>query len=66
MTAMGDYRWVGPDVVICRLSGGASELLLGVKTIETYRSRLPQKLCLQSDADICRFAYDHKLIKVLA
>ncbi len=45
-----------------RLSKVASELGLSVKTIETYRSRVLQKLCLQTDADICRFAYDNKLI----
>ena len=46
----------------CRLSKVASQLGLSVKTIETYRSRVLQKLCLQGDADICRFAYDNKLV----
>ena len=46
----------------CRLSKVASQLGLSVKTIETYRSRVLQKLCLHTDADICRFAYDNKLV----
>ena len=45
----------------CKSSKISAELGLSTKTIETYRARLMQKLCLQSDADICRFAYDNKL-----
>ena len=53
--------------VLCLIARGfksskiSAELGLSTKTIETYRSRLMQKLCLHSDADICRFAYDNKL-----
>ncbi len=58
--------------VLCLIARGyksskiSAELGLSTKTIETYRSRLMQKLCLQSDADICRFAYDNKLIEGVA
>ncbi len=54
--------------VLCLIARGyksskiSAELGLSTKTIETYRSRLMQKLCLHSDADICRFAYDNKLV----
>jgi len=46
-----------------RLSRIAAELGLSVKTIETYRHRVLDKLYLQTDADICRFAYDNKLVE---
>jgi len=46
-----------------KLSKVAADLGLSVKTIETYRSRVLQKLCLQTDADICRFAFDNKLVE---
>jgi two-component system invasion response regulator UvrY len=55
--------------VLCLIARGyksskiSVELGLSTKTIETYRARLMQKLCLQSDADICRFAYDNKLVE---
>lgn len=45
----------------CKSSKISAELGLSTKTIETYRARLMQKLCLHNDADICRFAYDNKL-----
>lgn len=55
--------------VLCLIARGhkpsriSTELGLSTKTIETYRARVMQKLCLQSDADICRFAYDNKLVE---
>lgn len=58
--------------VLCLIARGyksskiSAELGLSTKTIETYRSRLMQKLCLRSDADICRFAYDNKLVGAAA
>ena len=58
--------------VLCLIARGyksskiSAELGLSTKTIETYRSRLMQKLCLHSDADICRFAYDNKLVGAAA
>lgn len=58
--------------VLCLIARGfksskiSGELGLSTKTIETYRSRLMQKLCLHSDADICRFAYDNKLVGAAA
>ncbi len=54
--------------VLCLIARGqelkevASELHLSVKTVETYRSRILQKLCLRNNADICRFATDKGLI----
>ena len=55
--------------VLCLIARGyksskiSVELGLSTKTIETYRARLMQKLCLQSDAEICRFAFDNKLVE---
>jgi DNA-binding NarL/FixJ family response regulator len=40
----------------------ASNLDLSVKTIETYRARLLNKLELHTNLDIVRFAYQHKLV----
>lgn len=39
----------------------ASELNLSPKTVSTYRSRLLAKLGLSSNADLVRYALDHKL-----
>ncbi len=58
--------------VLCLIARGyksskiSVELGLSSKTIETYRSRLMQKLCLKSDADICRVASDTKLVGAAA
>jgi DNA-binding NarL/FixJ family response regulator len=41
----------------------ANELSLSVKTISTYRTRLLEKLELHSNADITRYALQHKLIE---
>lgn len=46
-----------------KLSRISSDLLLCRKTVETYRRRLTRKLGLRGDADICRFAYDNRLIE---
>lgn len=41
----------------------AELLFLSVKTIETYRSRLMQKLGIKDKAGLIKFAIQHKLIK---
>ena len=54
--------------VLCLLAKGmktreiAGNLGLSVKTIETYRARLSNKLHLHTNLDIVRFAYLHKLV----
>lgn len=54
--------------VFCLLARGqvlkevAATLGLSRKTVETYRSRVLQKLCLRNDVDICHFAFQHGLI----
>jgi DNA-binding NarL/FixJ family response regulator len=35
--------------------------MLSVKTVSTYRSRLLEKLKLQTTADLIRYAIDHRL-----
>ena len=40
----------------------AASLGLSAKTIETYRSRVLQKLCLRNDVEICRYAFHHGLL----
>ena len=54
--------------VFCLLARGqalkevASTLGLSAKTVETYRSRVLQKLCLRNNVEICRFAYEHGIV----
>jgi DNA-binding NarL/FixJ family response regulator len=40
----------------------ADDLLIGVKSIETYRSRLSKKLGLRTRADFVRYALDSGLL----
>jgi len=40
----------------------ASELSLSVKTISTFRSHILEKMSLGSNAEIIRYAIDHRLI----
>jgi two-component system invasion response regulator UvrY len=40
----------------------ANELSLSVNTISTYRTRLLEKLSLNNNAELTRYAIDHKLI----
>jgi len=44
------------------LKEAAVSLGLSAKTVETYRSRVLQKLCLRNDVEICRFAFQHGLL----
>jgi two-component system invasion response regulator UvrY len=39
----------------------AEELALSVKTVSTYRTRILQKTGLKSNAEITRYAIEHKL-----
>ena len=43
------------------VSQAAKRLKLSVKTVSTYRSRLLEKLQLQTTADLIRYAVDHRL-----
>jgi DNA-binding NarL/FixJ family response regulator len=45
------------------LSEIAVDLFLSVKTVATYRSRLLEKMNMQSNADLVRYAIEHKLIE---
>jgi len=40
----------------------AKQILVGVKTVETYRSRLAQKLGLRTRSDVVRFAVQMGLL----
>jgi two-component system response regulator NreC len=40
----------------------SEQILVGVKTVETYRSRLAQKLGLRSRSDVIRFAVQMGLL----
>ncbi len=44
------------------LSGIARELLLSVKTVSTYRTRLLQKMGMGTNADLIRYAFREKLV----
>jgi DNA-binding NarL/FixJ family response regulator len=46
-----------------RLTLIAKDFAVSIKTISTYRTRLLQKLGLQSNAELVRYAIDHKLVK---
>ncbi len=39
----------------------ADTLKLSVKTVSTYRNRLLEKMCLHSNAELMRYAVDHRL-----
>jgi len=55
--------------VLCFLARGlkskeiATELNLSPKTIDSYRTRVLQKLNLRNNADMARFAFHHRLIQ---
>jgi two-component system response regulator NreC len=42
----------------------AEQLYLSVRTVETHRAHIQQKLCLGSRSELVRYALDHKLIDV--
>jgi DNA-binding NarL/FixJ family response regulator len=54
--------------VLCRMGGGqspseiAEELCLSVKTISTYRSRILEKLGLENNAQLMRYAIEEGLV----
>ncbi|MCG3149588.1 MAG: Transcriptional regulatory protein UhpA [Verrucomicrobiae bacterium] len=54
--------------ILCKLAAGkplkeiAAELGVSIKTVSTYRSRVLEKLGLQSNADLVRYALHHRLI----
>ncbi len=41
----------------------ASQLSLSVKTVSTYRTRALEKLGLQSNAELVRYAFEHRLVQ---
>jgi two-component system, NarL family, invasion response regulator UvrY len=54
--------------VFCRLAAGksvgqiADQMSLSVKTVSTYRTRVLEKMNMNSNADLTRYALEHKLI----
>lgn len=54
--------------ILCRMGGGqspseiADELCLSVKTVSTYRSRILEKLSLQNNAQLMRYAIEEGLV----
>ena len=55
--------------VLCRLGAGngvseiASELGVSPKTVSTYRTRVIEKMQLSTNADLIRYAIEHKLVE---
>lgn len=55
--------------VLCRLATGdtisdiATTLMLSPKTVSTYRARILEKMNLTSNADLVRYALDHRLVE---
>jgi len=41
----------------------AGQLFLSVRTVETHRAHIQQKLRIASRAELVRYALDHKLIQ---
>jgi DNA-binding NarL/FixJ family response regulator len=41
----------------------ADELTIGVSTVNTYRSRILEKLNIRNNADLIRYAFENKLIE---
>jgi two-component system response regulator NreC len=41
----------------------AEQLFLSVRTVETHRAHIQQKLRLDSRAELVRYAFDHRLVK---
>ena len=41
----------------------AEQLYLSVRTVETHRAHIQQKLSLATRADLVRYALDHKLVE---
>nr|WP_246551230.1 response regulator transcription factor [Geobacter hydrogenophilus] len=54
--------------VMCRIAGGdtpkkiAEDLMVGIKTVNTYRARILQKMGKKSNADLTRYALEHHLL----
>ena len=42
----------------------ASQLYISVRTAETHRAHIMQKLRLQSRAELVRYALDHRLVEL--
>ena len=40
----------------------AKDINLSVKTVSTYRARILEKMAMQTNADLTRYAFQHKLI----
>lgn len=55
--------------VMCMIASGkaikaiARELFLSVRTVSTYRSRVLEKMKMKTNAELIRYALDHKLIE---
>ena len=55
--------------VLCRIGAGkgvneiASELAVSPKTVSTYRTRVIEKMQLSTNADLIRYAIEHKLVE---
>jgi DNA-binding NarL/FixJ family response regulator len=47
----------------CTASQVARRLKLSIKTVSTYRTRLLEKLQLETTADLIRYAVDHQLVR---
>lgn len=55
--------------VMCMIAQGdtpkriAEALMVGIKTVNTYRVRILQKMGMKSNADLTRYAIEHKLVQ---
>jgi len=52
-------RMIGSGKTVSEI---AEELVLSVKTVSTYRARILEKMNLNTNAELTRYAFEHKLV----
>ena len=53
-------RMIGSGKTVSEI---AEELSLSVKTVSTYRARILEKMSLKTNAELTRYAFEHKLVE---
>lgn len=53
-------RMIGSGKTVSEI---AEELSLSVKTVSTYRARILEKMSLNTNAELTRYAFEHKLVE---
>jgi DNA-binding NarL/FixJ family response regulator len=53
-------RMIGSGKTVSEI---AQDLSLSVKTVSTYRSRILEKMNLNTNAELTRYSFEHKLVE---